>query len=72
MKTHLDQEVTEGHLTQSEADARLAQMTQNLDQMINNPRPAGHDGFGGPPPDGGMGAPAAPDASPTATGSATS
>lgn len=71
-KTRLDQDVAAGRITQSEADARLAQMTQNLDAMINNPRPAGHDGFGGPGRDGGMGAPAAPDASPTATSSATS
>jgi polyhydroxyalkanoate synthesis regulator phasin len=70
MKTHLDQEVTEGDMTQAQADARLAQMTQNLDQMINSAPPAGHDGFGDPGRDGGMWGSSTPNASPTATSNA--
>ena len=64
-KSHLDEEVAEGDITQSEADARLADTTANLDQRINSPVPAGH-GPGSPRPDGGgMSGPGAPDASAT-------
>ncbi|HYM16655.1 MAG TPA: hypothetical protein VET66_10000, partial [Steroidobacteraceae bacterium] len=49
-KAHLSQDVANGRLTQAQADARLAQMTQDLDQIISRPLPLAHDGLGGPPP----------------------
>lgn len=67
-KTHLDQEVAQGELTQVQADARLADMTSNLDKLIDgtgrhgpDDGHGGHDGFGGPPP-------VAPDSSQTPDG----
>ena len=76
-KTHLAQEVTEGDITQAQADARLADLTANLDARIDATMPAfggrGHDGMGpmgGPGVDGGFGAPSIPDATGTATANA--
>ena len=73
-KTRLAQEVTDGRITQAQADARLAQLTANLDARIDGTMPAGHghDGMGGPMggrgmDDGGFGAPAIPGATGTAT-----
>jgi uncharacterized protein YidB (DUF937 family) len=64
MKSHVDQEVANGELTQPQADTKLADMTSHLDQMIDG---AGHRGHG---PDDGMrgfgGFPnVAPDANPS-------
>lgn len=71
-KTHLSQEVTEGDITQAQADARLADMTANLDARIDSTMPADHghgpDDMGGPGMDGGgFGAPSIPGATSTAT-----
>ena len=51
-KTHLDGEVTEGDLTQDEADARLADATTAITAMVNGEAPLGGRGFGGPGFDG--------------------
>ncbi|TAK69884.1 MAG: hypothetical protein EPO22_01725 [Dehalococcoidia bacterium] len=76
-KTHLAQEVTEGDITQAQADARLSDMTANLDARIDSTMPAfggrGHDGrgpMGGRGFGGGFGAPSIPDATGTATANA--
>jgi DNA-binding CsgD family transcriptional regulator len=45
-KAHLDEEVASGEHTQSEADAKLAEFTTRLDDMVNGVRPVG--GKGGP------------------------
>lgn len=64
-KAHLAEEVTSGEHTQAEADQKLAEFTANLDNMVNNVRPAGgkggHGGRGGHGPRGEapMGAPGA-------------
>jgi Tfp pilus assembly protein PilN len=49
-KTRLAQEVTAGHLTQAQADTKLADLTANLDTRIDSAMPAGHGpgGRGGP------------------------
>lgn len=53
-KTRLAADVTSGKLTQAQADARIAQMTANLDQMIDatgrrgGPRPGDSDGSPAP------------------------
>ena len=50
-KAHLDEEVASGEHTQAEADAKLAEFTSRLDDMVNRVRPAGgpegHGGRGG-------------------------
>jgi DNA-binding CsgD family transcriptional regulator len=47
-KAHLDEEVASGEHTQAEADAKLADFTTRLDDMVNGVRPAGGpDGRGG-------------------------
>ncbi len=74
-KTHLAQEVTDGRITQAQADARLADVTANLDARIDSTMPIGRgrgrDGMGpmgGPRmDDGGFGAPSIPGATSTAT-----
>ena len=47
IKTHLDEEVAEGDLTQAEADTRLADATTRVTDMVDNVRPAGGPGMGG-------------------------
>ncbi len=71
-KTHLAQEVTDGRITQAQADARLAELTANLDARIDSTVPVGRghgpDGMGGRGmDDGGFGAPSIPGATSTAT-----
>lgn len=64
-KTHLDEEVKSGEHTQAEADQKLADFKANLDNMVNNVRPAGprgghgHGRGGDFDGDGPMGAPGA-------------
>ncbi len=41
LSTHLDEEVAEGDLTQEEADARKAEATERITEMVNNGMPAG-------------------------------
>ena len=43
-KAHLDEEVASGEHTQAEADAKLAQFTTRLDDMVNGVRPSGGRG----------------------------
>ncbi len=58
LRTHLDEEVASGELTQAEADERLAEGTERITDMVNNGRPergegrgpGGRRGAGGPPP----------------------
>ena len=40
-KAHLDEEVASGEHTQAEADAKLAEFTTRVADMVNNVRPAG-------------------------------
>ena len=40
-KAHLDEEVASGEHTQAEADAKLAEFTTRVTDMVNNVRPAG-------------------------------
>jgi hypothetical protein len=47
--THINQGVTDGKLTQAQADQRLSTLTQHVTDMVNNPRPAGGPGHGAPP-----------------------
>lgn len=55
LQTHLDEEVTEGDLTQDEADAKLADATDRITEFVNNTQEAGPaGGMGGP---GGAGGP---------------
>ncbi len=72
-KTHLSQEVAEGDITQAQADARLANMTANVDARIDSTMPFGRghgaDGMG-PTGGPGFGAPSIPDATGTATANA--
>ena len=57
-KAHLDEEVASGEHTQAEADAKLAEFTTRVTDMVNNVRPAGGpEGRGGPGMGRGMGAP---------------
>jgi hypothetical protein len=63
-KAHLAEEVTSGEHTQAEADQKLTEFTANLDNMVNNVRPAGgkggRGGHGhGPHGDAPMGVPGA-------------
>jgi DNA-binding CsgD family transcriptional regulator len=54
-KAHLDEEVASGEHTQAEADAKLAEFTTRLDDMVNGVRPAGGKGGHGPEGKGGRG-----------------
>ncbi|CAB4661231.1 unannotated protein [freshwater metagenome] len=54
-KAHLDEEVASGEHTQSEADAKLAEFTTRLDDMVNGVRPVGGKGGHGPGGKGGRG-----------------
>ena len=62
-KAHLDEEVASGEHTQAEADAKLAEFTTRVTDMVNNVRPAGGPegrgqegrGHGGPGMGRGMG-----------------
>jgi hypothetical protein len=50
---HINEEVTSGELTQAQADAKLAQLSQRVTDRVNNPRPeagprGGHGPKGGP------------------------
>lgn len=63
-KAHLAEEVKSGEHTQAEADQKLTEFTANLDNMVNNVRPAGgkggRGGHGhGPHGDAPMGVPGA-------------
>ena len=73
-KTHVDQEVAGGELTQAEATTKLADMTANLDQMIDRaggpgrgPGGAGGHGRRGGDGPGYYGAPQAPGTAQTPT-----
>lgn len=51
--THVNQKVADGEITQAEADTKLAELTQRVTDMVNNPRPEGgprgdHGAKGGP------------------------
>jgi hypothetical protein len=48
LKAHLDEEVAAGEHTQAEADARLADATTRITEMVNNGPPADGRGMGGP------------------------
>ncbi len=47
MKTKLAAKVASGEITQSEADAKLADITERVTEMVNNGRPAGAMRFRG-------------------------
>lgn len=52
VKAHIAEEVASGELTQAEADAKLAEVTTRVTDMVNSVRPAGmgegkHGGRGG-------------------------
>ena len=47
-KDHIAQAVTDGKLTQAEADTKLAAVEQRVTDMVNNPLPARGPGHGGP------------------------
>ena len=38
---HINEEVASGEITQAEADSKLADLTQKVTDMVNNPRPEG-------------------------------
>ena len=46
LNNHIADEVASGELTQEEADAKLADLSTRITDMVNNPRPA--EGPGGP------------------------
>ena len=54
-KAHLDEEVASGEHTQAEADAKLAEFTTRVADMVNNVRPAGGPEGRGPRGHGGPG-----------------
>jgi hypothetical protein len=54
VRTHLDEEVASGEHTQEEADAIIADATENITAMVNGEQPAGRPGMRGP---GGPGGP---------------
>jgi DNA-binding CsgD family transcriptional regulator len=54
-KAHLDEEVASGEHTRVEADAKLAEFTTRLDDMVNGVRPVGGKGGHGPGGKGGRG-----------------
>lgn len=58
-KAHIQQEVTDGHLTQEQADAKIAELSQRAGDMVNGKMPAGPPmgGGRGHGPHGGPGAP---------------
>lgn len=58
--THLNQEVTDGKITQAEADQRLADLKTNLPDMLSQVPPARPEGMGGHRGPGGFG-PGSPD-----------
>lgn len=45
-KTHLDQAVKDGHLTQSQADAMLSELKQHVSDLVNGKLPTRPQGFG--------------------------
>lgn len=47
MQAHLAEEVAAGEHTQEEADARIAEATTRITDMVNNGAPAGGPGMGG-------------------------
>ena len=52
VKAHIADEVKSGEITQAEADAKLAEVTTKVTEMVNSVRPEGmggrgHDGRGG-------------------------
>ena len=47
LKAHLDEEVASGEHTQAEADAKLAELTSRLDDIVNGVKPAGMPGMPG-------------------------
>jgi len=53
MTNHINEEVASGELTQEQADAKLADLSTHITDMVNNPRPA--EGPGGPGGHGGPG-----------------
>jgi hypothetical protein len=74
MNSHLDQAVTDGKLTEEQANERKANAAERATDLVNGELPAGGPGgpggpggFGGPPP----GAPGATDGSTTEEGAAT-
>lgn len=49
MTNHIADEVASGEITQEEADAKLADLSTRITDMVNNPRPeGGRGGHGGP------------------------
>ncbi len=64
MTNHINEEIASGELTQEKADAKLADLTSRITDMVNNPRPAegpgGRGGHGGPGGDRGPGREHAP------------
>jgi hypothetical protein len=54
-KAHLDEEVASGEHTQAEADAKLAEFSTRLDDLVNGVRPVGGKGGHGPGGKGGRG-----------------
>jgi polyhydroxyalkanoate synthesis regulator phasin len=40
---HINDEVASGELTQEQADAKLAELSQRVTDMVNTPRPEGGD-----------------------------
>lgn len=48
VQAHFDEEVASGEHTQEEADARIAEATTRITDMVNNGAPAGGPGMGGP------------------------
>jgi len=67
-KTHIDERVASGDITQAEADQKLADLTDRITAMVNGELPLrgpGGPGFRGGPP------PASDSSSPTATGAST-
>jgi polyhydroxyalkanoate synthesis regulator phasin len=59
-KAHLDEEVAEGDLTQAEADARLAEVTEKITAMVNGEMPPPAMGGGRGPGGHGRGGPMGP------------
>ena len=55
VKAHFDEEVAAGEHTQADADARLAEATTRITDMVNNGGMAGGPGMGGPGMGGGRG-----------------
>ena len=49
IKTHIASEVTSGEITQAQADAKLADVTTKVTEMVNTARPARGEGMRGGP-----------------------